>query len=90
MSRNIRRKVVRATINLIAANYDKLRAEFGMNEDIFHDTILLVSSERVEEKDLFSYFKWRLNVVTYQYTHDHYKELRYADYLQAKAEEESD
>lgn len=67
-AKNLKRDCNNDVINWIAKNYSKLREKCYFNgndfEDIFHDTILLVSSE--SDKDLEELFLYRFNMVKYQ------------------------
>jgi hypothetical protein len=69
-----------SVLNLISDNYYKLRAFCGVTksdnyigrteEDIFEDTILIVSSDeessKMSEKELMDFFKYRYNMVKFR------------------------
>lgn len=62
-------------------------------EDYFHDTCILVGSEKtvpVDKKSFIKYFAYRYNMVVYQMKHDEQerKEVNYADNIQVAEEEE--
>lgn len=91
---------------MIAHNYEHLKQlcsyrDFGLYcsksyEDIFQDTVLLVSQDEKastlsSEKELIDYFCYRFRMILYQAINDNkqLKEIPYADYLQtSKATEE--
>ena len=86
-------------MSLVGTYYHKAkeicREKYSGNEweDYFHDTCILVGSERgvpKTEAAFLKYFSYRYNMVVYQMRHDAMErgEIRYADNIQVAKEEE--
>lgn len=93
-------------MSMIAHNYNRLKllCDYRIQglycsksyEDIFQDTVLLVSQDEKAaslptERELVDYFCYRFRMIEYQAINDNkqLKEIPYADYLQAQKEEDS-
>ncbi len=94
-------------MDMIARNYNRLKQLCSYRtsglyysksyEDIFQDTILLVSQDEKastlsSDKELTDYFCYRFRMIEYQAVNDNkqLKEIPYADYLQAHKEEDAE
>lgn len=95
-------KVNKKALDAISKNYSKLKELCNYNkrgcycsksyEDIFQDTILYVihddDSLNLNEEEIINHFVYRYNMIEFQTISDNkmMKEVKYADYIQAKEE----
>ena len=92
-------------LKLIERNYDHLRSQlhpaassvgFLELDDIFHETILLVSTdalaaEMTDDAEFMRYFQYRMRMVVFQTTQDRKIELqKHADYQKVKKQKAED